>query len=106
MILNGLLLALMFLPSAGGFPSVAAEAGTIHLVWQDDPDGNADIYYSHSTPNGAFTAPLNLSRNAGVSDLPRVVARENSVNVVWSDATDGMYHVMLAQSDDGGRSFG
>lgn len=91
---------------AGGFPSVAAEGGTIHVVWQDDSAGNGEIYYSHSAPSGSFTTPLNISRNSGISDLPRVVAHQNTVSIVWSDTSSGKYQVMLALSEDGGDSFG
>ena len=100
-------LVMIFLQgAAGGFPSVAADAGTIHVVWQDDSAGNAEVYYSHSTGSDSFATPLNISRNPGISDLPRVVVHENSVSVVWSDTSTGTYQVMLAQSEDGGSSFG
>jgi hypothetical protein len=97
--------ALMFL-QAGGFPSVAAESGKIHVVWQDDSETNPEILYSHSNDNGTFSVPLNISRNSGISDLPRVVVHDKSVSVVWSDMSSGTYQVMLARSEDGGNIFG
>jgi hypothetical protein len=102
-----LLLATLFLQQGGGsgFPAVAADEGTIHVVWQDDVDGNQEILYSRSTANGSFTRPLNISRNPGISDLPRVAVRKNVVSVVWSDMSTGIYQVMLAQSQDGGTNF-
>src|SRR5688572_6108250 len=97
--------ALLFL-QAGGFPSVAAESGKIHVVWQDDSETNPEILYSHSNENGTFSVPLNISRNSGISDLPRVVVHDKSVSVAWSDMSSGTYQVMLARSEDGGNSFG
>jgi hypothetical protein len=98
--------AMMFLQGGnGGFPAVAADSGKIHVVWQDDTEGNHEIYYSHSIDSGSFTQALNISRNAGTSDLPRIVAHDRTVDVVWSDTSGGMYQVMLAQSQDGGATF-
>jgi hypothetical protein len=107
MILTALAAALMFLQAGGngGFPAVAADAGKIHVVWQDDAEGNHEIYYSHSTESGSFTSALNISHNAGTSDLPRIVAHDKAVAVVWSDTSDGMYQIMLAESADGGEKF-
>src|SRR5262245_6007320 len=99
--------AMMFLQGGnGGFPAVAADSGKIHVVWQDDTEGNHEIYYSHSTDSGSFTPALNISHNPGTSDLPRIVVHEKAVDVVWSDTSGGMYQVMLAQSEDGGQTFG
>jgi hypothetical protein len=89
----------------GAFPAVAADAGKIHVVWQDGREGKDEIYYSQSNENGSFTAPINISHTPGVSDLPRVVASKNSVSVVWSDSSTGPYQIMLAQSEDGGKTF-
>jgi BNR repeat protein len=99
--------AMMFLQGGnGGFPAIAADAGRVHVVWQDDTEGNHEIYYSHSTDSGSFTPALNISHNPGTSDLPRIVVQDKAVDVVWSDTSGGMYQVMLAQSQDGGQTFG
>lgn len=97
--------ALLMQASNGAFPAVAADQDRVHVVWQDKREGNYEIYYSQSIKGGAFSEPVNISRSAGISDLPRVKVRGDRVYVVWSDNSSGAYQIMLARSDDGGEVF-
>jgi hypothetical protein len=103
---NLFLSAFLLLQSGGvQFPALTVDAGTVHVVWQDEREGNAEIYYSRAGRQGAFSQARNISHTPGTSDLPRVSANRNLVNVVWSDSTSGTYRIMLAQSTDSGQTF-
>lgn len=54
-------------------PEIAASGNNVYVVWEDTSPGNRDIFYRQSADGGAiFGDILNLSDNAGVSDLPAI----------------------------------
>lgn len=81
-------------------PSLAVDSGgNINLVWEDSTPGNRDIFFSQSLDAGAtFSAPQNLSNNAGLSSVPLIVADKNGdLNVVWQDATPGVSQIFFSR---------
>ena len=87
-------------------PQVTAEGNNVYVVWQDDTNGNYDVYFAYSPDNGRnFESIRNLSKNNGTSELPQVTAEGNNVYVVWQDNTNGNYDVYFAYSPDNGRNF-
>ena len=90
------------------YPSIASFAnssgGIVHVVWQDDTFGKAEIYYKRSTNGGTTWSGLNrLTWNSGWSLYPSIVAESASViRMVWSDYTPGNYEVFYKHSLDGG----
>ncbi|HSA74151.1 MAG TPA: hypothetical protein VLD84_09375 [Nitrososphaeraceae archaeon] len=87
-------------------PQVTAEGNNVYVVWQDNTNGNYDVYFAYSPDNGKnFESVRNLSKNNGTSELPQVTAEGNNVYVVWQDNTNGNYDVYFAYSPDNGRNF-
>ena len=79
----------------------------MHVVWEDDTPGNADILYRRSL-DGGVTFPnviKNLSGNAGLSDAPAIAVSGNNVHVVWQDDTPGNIEILYRKSLDGGATF-
>ncbi|MBI3352155.1 MAG: hypothetical protein HY036_06220 [Nitrospirae bacterium] len=74
---------------SSGFPSIAYGAGgNIYVIWDDIESAinNTDIYFSQSNDNGGtFSAPVNLSDNAGNSFSPKIAVSGSAVSVVWQD---------------------
>jgi hypothetical protein len=71
-------------------PSVAAWSGGVHVVWEDQGDGDADIYYRRF--NGTDWEPEQEISNDSSNEpqLNPVIAAENGlVYVVWEDQGDG-----------------
>lgn len=78
-------------PSFSGFPKLALDSSdNIHLVWQENRDGNAEIYYKKLDNNGGnLTLDIRLTTDPSISFYPSV-SRDASgnVHVVWLDDRD------------------
>jgi hypothetical protein len=87
-------------------PQVTAEGNNVYVVWQDNSNGNYDVYFAYSQDNGKnFESVRNLSKNNGTSELPQVTAEGNNVYVVWQDNSNGNYDVYIKSSSDFGTKF-
>ena len=89
-------------------PAVAVDpADGIHVVWQDDTSGIAEICYKRSLNGGASWSGLQmLTWNAGASEYPAVAADPNNcVHVVWQDNTPGTAEIYYARSEDRGATW-
>jgi hypothetical protein len=75
----------------------------VHVVWQDDRDGNFEIYYRRSTDNGSSWGPdVRLSSTPDSSVYPSVAVSGLTLHVVWQDHRDGNDEIYYIQSRDGG----
>ncbi|KAF6242581.1 hypothetical protein C6988_07865 [Nitrosopumilus sp. b1] len=91
---------------ASTIPEIAVNGTNVHLVWQDDTDGDNEIFYSVSTNNGtSFSTPTNLSDNTGSSTNPQIVASGSNVYIIWQDNTDGDNDILFRASTNNGTSF-
>ena len=83
--------------------------GNINVVWAENapPNSSTDIFFSRSANGGAsFSAPRNLSSNAGFSANPSVtVDPGGNINAVWEDSTPGNRDIFFSQSLDAGATF-
>ena len=89
--------------------SVAAdEAGRVHVVWYDQRDGNAQVYYKRSTDGGATWGPdVRLSDDPSPREHPALAAAGEHVYVVWHDGRSGEGpNIYLKASHDGGATWG
>ncbi len=76
--------------SATLFSSVAASGSDVHVVWDDNRDGNYEIYYKGSKDGGLiWGADTRLTSNASISMHPYISASVLAVNVVWTDTRNG-----------------
>jgi len=80
--------------------------GGINVVWNDDPSGNPDIFFSRSTDHGlTFSAPVNVSHDPDDSSSPQVATDSvGNIFVVWESDT-GVLGVLFSRSVDGGATF-
>ena len=95
--------------SAGSIrPSVSASGSTVHVVWDDDRDGNREIYYKRSTDAGvSWGADVRLTNNSAESGAtPSVSVSGSTVHVAWDDARDGNWEIYYKRSTNGGVSWG
>ncbi len=80
---------------------IAVSGSNVYVVWYDSTPGNADIFMTRSTDNGATMQPLvQISSNAGGSVEPQVTAVGSNVYVVWQDSTPGNYDILSRRSTD------
>lgn len=86
---------------------IAASGDTLHIVWNDDRDGNYEIYYKRSTDGGAsWEGDTRLTNDEAGSLFPCISASGNIVMVVWEDQRDLNYEIYYKRSTDGGASWG
>jgi hypothetical protein len=89
------------------FPSITASGASVHVVWVDLRDGNAEIYYKRSTNDGlSFGPDVRLTTNSAASFACSAAASGSDVHVVWYDMRQGNWEIFYKRSVDGGQSFG
>jgi hypothetical protein len=84
--------------------NVAASGGNVHVAWQDNRDGNSEIYYKRSTDEGTNWGPdTRLTFNTATSQYPSINASGLKAYVVWADQRDGnLGEIYFKRSLDGG----
>jgi hypothetical protein len=86
---------------------VAASGNTVHAVWYDHRDGNAEIYYKLSTDAGIiWGADIRLTNYPGFSIAPSIAVSGTFVHVVWFDERDGTNEIYYKRSTDAGLTWG
>ena len=87
-----------YAPSVGLGPD-----GNPHVVYHDNTAGGMDIYYTYSKDYGAtYSAPVNISNSAGISEFAKVaIDSAGNVYVVWKDNTDGNSNVFFSKRAKG-----
>ncbi len=88
-------------------PSIAVFGSIVHVVWDDQRDGNKEIYYKHSTDGGiTWTSDTRLTNDNAASGGPSIALSESVVHIVWIDHRDGNYEVYYKQSTNAGINWG
>jgi len=98
--------------SAGtsSYPSVALSGTYVHVVWNDNRDGNDEIYYKRSTDKGlSWTADTRLTNDNNTSALHSLSVTGNFVHISWVDNRNGpfgRYEIYYKRSTDNGSGWG
>ncbi len=83
--------------------------GKIHVVWGDDRNGKAEVYYSNSTDGGfSFNPDIMVSDGYDNASHPSLaIDSEGTILVVWVDGRNESAgtRIFLSRSLDGGESF-
>lgn len=89
-------------PAKSYFSSIAASEQVVHVMWNDERDGNMEIYYKRSSDGGAtWGTDTRMTNNATESEMACVTVFGQSVHLVWQDAP-GQVEIMYRRSTDGG----
>jgi hypothetical protein len=90
------------------YPSICTSGSTMHVAWQDERDGNEEIYYKRSSDNGSnWGTDTRLTVDNDYSRNPSISAVGSIVHVAWSDGRDSdELEIYYKQSTDGGLSWG
>ena len=93
--------------SKSSYPSIAVSVDVVLVFWNDNRDGNYEIYAKRSTDGGATWEPdRRLSDGAGWSDTPSAGVSGSFVHVVWADERDGETEIYYKRSTDLGATWG
>jgi hypothetical protein len=94
------------LGSTSANPAIAVSGSVIHVVWNDDRDGNLEIYYKRSTDGGlTWGADTRLTNDNDVSQHPSLSVSGSNVHVVWNDDRTLNGQIFYKHSSDAGVSW-
>jgi hypothetical protein len=93
---------LTFDPGWSVMPSIWASGAKVHLVWDDDRDGNEEIYYRSSEDSGlTWSGEVRLSYGRYNSTYPSISAIDSMVHAVWTDSRSGRPEIYYARNPTG-----
>ncbi len=94
-------------PAESFSPNAWVSGSVSHVVWYDTRNGNAEIYYKHSTDGGgSWGTDTRLTNNPSGSYHPSVTTQNSNVHVVWYDERDGNREIYYKSSTDTGSNWG
>jgi len=88
-------------------PSVAVSGSVVHVVWNDNRDGNREIYYKHSIDGGvSWGTDIRLTNSSPYSMSASITVSGSVAHVVWYDKRDGNQEIYYKRSTDAGVNWG
>ena len=91
------------------YPSVAAYGSYVYVVWQDDREGNWEIYMLRNEKygdSGYWYSAVRLTNNPASSLRPSVAAYYRNVHVAWHDNRNENWEIYYKRSTDNGLTWG
>jgi len=86
-----------------GYPSAAASETCYAVAWEDERDGNKEIYVrTINLATGEMSLERRLTVSPGDSSRPSVTAFDSGFRVVWMDESGGPFNIMAAQLKEDG----
>jgi len=87
-------------------PAVALDSNdTLYVAWQDDRDGDWDIYASTSVDGASWSAATRVNDDPNDNQInPAIVIdgqSPNQAHLVWQDDREGNQDICIATSSDG-----
>ena len=77
-------------------PQIATQGENVYVVWQDNTNGNYDIFFKSSSSNGTnFKSLRNLSNNSGTSEFPQIAVSSNDGYIIWRDNETGIGRIFF-----------
>jgi len=84
-------------------PRIVISGTNLHVVWQDNRDGNYEVYYQRSTDSGAnWGADTRLTSNSSWSLFPTLAVSGSLIYLLWMDDRDGNRETYFKRSTDNG----
>ncbi len=84
------------------FPSIVCAGARVHIVWQDNRDGNWEIYYKYSVNGGTTWSTDMRIIGDDCQCYPTIAGNSDSVIIVWSDNRNGNWDIYCLRSTNGG----
>ncbi|MCI0474004.1 MAG: FG-GAP-like repeat-containing protein, partial [Ignavibacteria bacterium] len=92
--------------SSSYLPSLNVSGQLVRVVWDDNRDGNREIYYKYSSNSGtSWSADIRLTNNTGQSYAPNISSSGQNLHLVWIENRDGNPEIYYKRSTDGGTTW-
>jgi hypothetical protein len=93
-------------PGESREPVIVVSGSVLHNVWEDNGDGNWEIYYKRSTDEGTSWSPdIRLTVNSAESRYPYAAVSGSNVHIVWLDTRNGNWTLFYKLSTDNGATW-
>jgi subtilisin-like proprotein convertase family protein len=93
-------------PANSDYLSCSVSGVLVHAVWQDERDGNKEIYYKRSTDAGiTWGTDTRLTNNTSVSEYQSSACSGQVIHIVWEDERDLNKEIYYKRSNDGGMTW-
>jgi hypothetical protein len=87
-------------------PSLAVSGENVFVAWDDNQDGNKEIYFKRSADGGQTWQPeTRLTFNDGSSLCPSIIVSGPYVHCVWDNAMNGNTEILYRRSANYGLSW-
>ncbi len=87
-------------------PSIAVSGFKVHIVWNDQRNGNGEIYYCRSTNEGvSWGNNIRLTNDSFPSGSPSITCSGENINICWTDLRDGNAEIYFKKSTDNGTTW-
>ena len=86
-------------------PTIATDSNNnVHIAWDDERDGNWEIYYTKLADNGnTLIDDMRITNFSGDSKLPKIaIDTDNNVHIIWEDNRDGNTEIYYTKLDKNG----
>jgi hypothetical protein len=94
-------------PNDSGYPTIASSGSYVHVVWEDNRDGNYEIYYKQSIDAGlSWGADTRLTNASGDSQMAFLALSDSVVHVAWNDKRDGNWEIYYKRNPTGNMPVG
>lgn len=89
------------------FCNLSNSGSVVHVTWNDNRDGNQEIYYKRSTNAGlTWGADIRLTNDPGTSRRSFALPSGEYLHIAWGDNRDGNYEIYYKRSTDKGVTWG
>jgi len=84
-------------------PSIAVSHNIVYLVWEDEPTGHPEIYFTKSLDGGIHYDNIQqLTVNSTGSTNPKIYAYNQSITIIWQHAHNQSFDIYFLESNDSG----
>jgi hypothetical protein len=86
---------------------IASAGEYLHIVFNDQRDGNEEIYYKHSSDKGlTWGQDIRISYNQSNSFGPSIASEDSTVIIFWYDDRDSNNEIYYRRSSNNGTTWG
>jgi PKD repeat protein len=83
--------------------AIALSGSVVHVQWNDDSDGNTEVYYKRSTDGGnSWGEDTRITYTPGLSSSASISVSGSNVHLSYHDNSDGNWEIYYKRSTDGG----